>query len=197
MGPGGVDQLRPLAEAFHAALLLRRPTSVAILGIANGNGLDRIDPKVTSRVVGVDIHPGYIESVRRKFPGVELHQVDLSAEELRIPQVELVHAAFVFEHAGTDRCLDTALELVAPGGCLSVILQLPSESEAAVTPTGVSSIQRLRESFKVIEPSWLSARLIERGLVLSSEHTEPLKGGKSFWHALFEKVRFDAPSSSV
>jgi len=39
------------------------------------------------------------------------------------PGVELVHAALIFEHAGTGRCLENAISLVSPGGHLSVVTQ--------------------------------------------------------------------------
>jgi len=43
-------------------------------------------------------------------------------------------AALIFEHAGLDRCLENAVNMVAPGAALSVVLQLPS----AVEPAGSS-----------------------------------------------------------
>lgn len=49
-----VAQLPVLADLFAQALALRRPTSVAVLGVAGGNGLDRVDPALTKRVVGFD-----------------------------------------------------------------------------------------------------------------------------------------------
>lgn len=42
-----VGQLDALAELFGEALEYRRPASVAVLGVADGNGLDRVDPKIT------------------------------------------------------------------------------------------------------------------------------------------------------
>ena len=37
----------------------------------------------------------------------------------------------IFEHAGLDQCLENAIALVAPGGTLSVVLQLPSTTAPA------------------------------------------------------------------
>ena len=42
-----VQQLDALTELFAAALERCQPTSVAILGAGGGNGLDRIDSRVT------------------------------------------------------------------------------------------------------------------------------------------------------
>jgi len=39
---------------------MHAPSSVAMLGCAGGNGLERVDPGVTTRVVAVDIHLSYL-----------------------------------------------------------------------------------------------------------------------------------------
>ncbi len=67
MNAPGVRQLNALADLFAESLLHCRPRSVAILGIAGGNGLDRVDASVTERIVGIDIHPQYLEAVRDRY----------------------------------------------------------------------------------------------------------------------------------
>ena len=74
MGSDTVRQLEPLAGLFGRALELCKPRSVAILGVAGGNGLERIDCNVT-RIVGIDINPEYLKTVRERhgtLPGLEL-----------------------------------------------------------------------------------------------------------------------------
>ena len=188
MNAAGVEQLAPLADLFRQTLLHLRPASVAILGIAGGNGLDAIDPAVTTRTVGVDIHPDYLAAVRRRYPqlpGLELHLHDLAAGPLPIPAVDLVHAALVFEHAGAGQCLESALALLAPSARLSVVLQLPSDSQAGVAPTGYASLQALKASFQLIPPASLIKSLAARGFALESESHCPLPSGKAFWHGIF------------
>src|ERR1700722_7186695 len=70
-----------------------------------------------------------------------------------LPPVELVHAALVFEHTGLGCCLKNALSLVAPGGKLSIVLQLPTKTEQDVTVTRYSSMQALRNHFALIDVS--------------------------------------------
>jgi hypothetical protein len=60
MGSAGVRQLTVLAELFGCVLDRCSPESVAVLGVAGGNGLEQIDSTVTKRIVGVDINPRYI-----------------------------------------------------------------------------------------------------------------------------------------
>lgn len=183
-----VRQLEPLSSLFGSVLRRCAPASVAILGIAGGNGLEHIDRAVTKRVVGVDINSGYLENVQRRYAdlsGLELHCTDLSAEPLQIPPVQLVHAALIFEHAGIDRCLANAAALVAPVGYLSVVLQLPSAAEEAVTPTGYASIRRLKDHFTLIDPTILRQQLAKFGLRQLEESRSALPGGKAFWFGLF------------
>ena len=81
MGADNVQQLSALSGLFKRALDVCLPDSVAILGIAGGNGLEHANPATIKRIVGFDINPGYLDEVRRRFvthPNLELHCVDLS-----------------------------------------------------------------------------------------------------------------------
>lgn len=82
MRAAGVGQLDVLRDLFAEALTVCRPASVAILGVAGGNGLDAIDPLSTTRVVGVDINPEYLAATGRRFSfisGLDLRCLDLAA----------------------------------------------------------------------------------------------------------------------
>src|SRR6478672_1093699 len=119
MGRDNAQQLSVLSELFKRALDICVPDSVAVLGIAGGNGLEHVNDATVRRVVGVDINARYLDEVRRRFgthPNLELHCVDLSEDELRVAPVALVHASLFFEHAGLGRALDNALSLVTRGG---------------------------------------------------------------------------------
>ena len=70
MGAGGADQLAPLAAIFGEVYTAARPASVALLGCATGNGLEAIDPSVTPRIVGIDLHPEYLAIARQRHHGL-------------------------------------------------------------------------------------------------------------------------------
>ncbi len=188
MDSAEVQQLGALADLFGEALDYRRPASVAVLGVAGGNGLDRVDGTVTRRVLGIDFNPTYLEAVRRRFgalAGLELHCLDLAEQVVQLRAVELVHAALVFEHAGIGKCLENAITLVEPGGALSVVLQLPSEEAADVTPSRFASIQNLKGHFALVDPATLRGMLEQRGFGLRRDRRRSLPGGKSFWMGVF------------
>ena len=183
-----VQQLGALSDLFAEAIGRCRPSSVAILGIAGGNGLDRIDIAITSRVVGLDINPRYLESVRDRYAGLaglELYCIDLSEQHIELEPVQLVHAAVIFEHAGANLCLENAISMTIPEGNLSVVLQLPGDSGQTVGESQFSSIQELKSHFSLISPAWLCEWLASRGLRLIHQTTSGLPGGKSFWMGIF------------
>jgi SAM-dependent methyltransferase len=188
MGPAGVAQSDALAELFECALRRTRPESVAILGVAGGNGLERISPDVTARVCAVDINPLYLEAVRRRYgnlPGLELHCVDLAKPVAGLPPVRLVHAALIFEHAGIEGCLRNAVSLVAPGGSLSVVLQMPSAQAPGVGVSPYPSVQALAGEFRLVDPAQLRGALAASSFRQSWETQRQLAGGKAFWMGVF------------
>jgi SAM-dependent methyltransferase len=183
-----VQQLDALSELFAEAMQVCRPLSVAILGIAGGNGLNQIDGRITARIVGLDVNPRYLEAVRERYshlPGLELHCIDLAEQCIDLQPVQLVHAALIFEHAGADCCLKNAISLVAPGGHLSVVLQLPAETGQPVVASPFPSIQSLQAGFSLISPARFEESLAVRGFRLIYPTTRPLPAGKRFWMGIF------------
>src|SRR5262249_55058165 len=114
-------------------------------------------------------------------------QADLAKETLSIEPVDLVYAALIFEHAGTSGCFENAVRMVARGGRLAIVLQLPSESTQAVAPTPYESMKTLKAHFSIVSPKEIASLAEKAGFVLSSESKRELPGGKGFWLGIFEK----------
>lgn len=190
MGSAGAGQLAALAELFQCALGRLNPRSVTVLGVAGGNGLEHINRSITKRVIGIDFNQQYLKEVQRRFgdlPGLELIRFDLTKSGLGLPPVEMVHAALVFEHAGTENALENALSLVMPGGKLSVVLQLPSATEPDVAPTAYPSMQALKKDFALIDPDGFSQLLKSKGFRLLERETRPVPGGKALWLGIYTR----------
>ena len=188
MGSPEVQQLRALSDLFAEALAFTQPASVAIAGIAGGNGLDRIATVTTRRIVGLDINPEYLEAVRNRYgdlPGLELLDVDLSATPAPTEPVDLLHAALFFEHAGFDQSLDNTLALIAPHGTCSIVLQLPGG--ISIGPSGFASLQNLKSTFKLVPPDHVKRELQTRGFVLTTEKQVAVPGEKAFWMGIFRR----------
>ena len=183
-----IQQLDVLSELFADALACCRPTSVAVLGVAGGNGLGHADSLGITRIVGLDVNPTYLDEVRRRHAdkrGLELHCVDLAEQVVDLEPVQMVHAALVFEHAGVDRCLENAMALVAPGGALSVVLQLPGEFDQGAVASRFSSIQKPNSHFSWIDPEWLHETLAQHEFRPIHQARRSLPAGKGFWMGIF------------
>jgi hypothetical protein len=190
MSAEGVGQLAVVADLFKITINYCCPRSIAVLGVAGGNGLEHINSTVTQRIVGVDINQRYLDEVQRRFdalPGLELHCRDLADREFRLPPVELVHAALIFEHAGLGFALENALSLVAPGGRFSVVLQLPSMEEQDIARTKYTSMQSVKQCFALIDIANLQNLLEQKGFQLVMQERRALPAGKALWLGIFAK----------
>jgi hypothetical protein len=87
------------------------------------------------------------------------------------------------------RALENALSLVAPGGRLSVVLQLPSEQEQGVASTGYTSMQTLKQDFVLIDTGEFQRLLEQKGFQLLDQENRSLPAGKALWLGVFAKGR--------
>ena len=191
MTSDAVQQTDALSDLFGEVLRYAMPESVAVLGVAGGNGLEQIDSTVTRRVCGIDVNPRYLDATRERFrglPGLELHCMDVSKPIWEVAPVDLVHAALIFEHTGLECCLENAVRLVAGGGSFSVVLQLPSDQQEGVGVNSRPSIQTLRERFRLIEPVRLERELEGDGFQIVRRVHRPLASGKGFWMGVFQRA---------
>jgi SAM-dependent methyltransferase len=186
-----VAQYQVLNGLLRDTLASVRPGNVLVLGCSIGNGFEHVDPSVTSRIVGIDINPSYLQRLVERFPrpGFVLHLrcADLTAYAFEPEAFDLVHAALVFEYLEWSLMLPRVAETLQPGGVLSVVLQLPSQASPAVTPTGFTSLRGLESVFRFVEPDVLVSAAAALALQLESRRTERLKSGKEFEVLRFRK----------
>ncbi len=185
-----VGQLPVLAKLFDRVLERCRPQSVAIVGIAGGNGLESIDSSVTKRIVGIDINQEYLQAVEQRFgglPGLELHCCDLTMHAPELAPVALVHAALLFEHTGFGAALNNVLSLIEARGNLSVVLQLPGAQAEDVAVTKFPSLQSVKQNFALVEVAEFRREMASRGFRIIDDDKRLLPGGKAFWLGVFAR----------
>lgn len=170
MGHPRVGQLAMLRDAFADALRAAQPTSVLMLGCTDGNGLDCIDPRVTRYVTAVDINEGFLDRLRdahgaREF---ELTAVCGDARQLRYPEraFDLIYAALIFEYLEWEALLPVLADALTMDGRLSVVVQVPSATEPAVSATDFSSLLSLEAIFAFVRPVQLCSVATTCGLEL-------------------------------
>ncbi len=179
-----VYQRPVLSRLLGDALESVRPRAVLVLGCSTGNGLEHVNPNVTSRVTVVDVNPAYLVRLRERFPNpdfeLDIRCADVANVVLEREAFDLVHAALVLDYVKWPLLLPRVATTLKSGSVLSVVLQLPSASSPAVTPTPFVSLQSLESLFPFVEPSALVEAAHGQRLVLSNRRTEPLPAGKAF-----------------
>jgi len=184
-----IAQAELLAAEFHSLLREYKPSSVAVIGCAGGNGFDRISTKTTRRVVGIDINPTYIAetSIRyaSRIPNLELHVADIQQSGLSVEPVDLIYAALVFEYVELETSLRTLKSICMPNGVLAVVLQLPSQSVASVSPSPFASLQALDPVLHLVPPATLHAQAAQAGFVPLSSHHRASPSHKEFLVQVF------------
>ena len=191
MSSPAVGQRPVLGRLLGEVLEATRPEAVLVLGGSTGNGLEYVDPDATSRVVVIDINPKYLLHLRESFSNsrfeLGIRCGDVADVDLEHEAYDLVHAGLILEYVEWPVLLPRIAASLRPGGVFSVILQLPSASSAAVTPTEFTSLKALESLFQFVEPAVLAESARDQGLRLSARHTASLPSGKSFAVLRFQK----------
>lgn len=188
MGSPEVQQLGYLNGVFREALAEARPATLAVPGCTTGNGFEHV-PAGTRRIVGIDIHPGYLDTLRERFadrlPGLELYRADLRDPSLAFDSLDLVHCALVLEYVPPEEAVARFAGWLRRGGMLSVVLQLPSGGHAPVTETSFTSVRVLEPCLRLVPPERLDELAAAAGLCAIRRRTDTLPTGKQFFVAFY------------
>ena len=151
-----VNQRPVLSRLLGDALESVEPRAVLVLGCSTGNGLEHVNPNVTSRVTVVDLNPAYLRRLGERFPNpgfeLDIRCADLADVVLEREAFDLVHAGLVLEYVEWPLLLPRVATTLKAGGVLSIVLQLPSASSPPVTPTPFVSLQSLESLFRFVDP---------------------------------------------
>jgi SAM-dependent methyltransferase len=184
MAGAAVGQRQALNAIFRATLARYAPARLLVLGCSTGNGFEHIDPQVTADVTGIDINAAYLDTVRAEHEGrgfrLHLECGDLAHHPLPAGRFDCVHAALVLEYLDWARLVPRVVPSLQPGGTLSVVLQVPSPTAPAVSRTAYSSLLRLENIFRFVDPIALRDVAAGEGLALDAGLTVPLPQGKKF-----------------
>jgi SAM-dependent methyltransferase len=179
-----VNQRPMLSRIMGEALESVRPRTMLVLGCSTGNGLEHVNPEITSLVTVIDLNPAYLLRLIEQFPNpgfaLDVRCADLANVVLEPEAFDLVHAALVLEYLEWPLLLPRVASTLKPGGVLSIVLQLPSASSPSVTPTVFVRLQSLESLFHFVDPDALVEAARGEGLRLSNRSTEPLAAGKAF-----------------
>lgn len=184
-----VMQLQALNQRMKEQLNRYPASSVMILGVAGGNGLEHIAKDQYEKVYGVDVNRDYLREAARRNPGLggrlECLRVDLTCEPLRLPRAELVIANLLVEYVGCA-CFQKVLLQVEPR-YVSCVIQADGDG-GWVSPSPYQAVfDRLESVHRPIERRALESALsqIHYRIIRAVEH--PLPNGKKLVQLDFER----------
>ena len=195
MSDPAVNQRSVLNRLMRDALEDVQPRTFLVLGCSTGNGFEHVNPAVTERVLAVDVNASYLQRLVDRFPNpgfdLQIRCADLDDAVFEPEAFDLVHAALVFEYVEWRPLVTRISRALAAGGGLSLVLQRPSSSSPAVTPTEFTSLVSLEALFRFVDPEDVVNTAGDAGLRLVTRRIEPLPGGKAFEVLRFERTSIE------
>ena len=184
-----VQQLQILNSIMKKQLNSYNVSSVMILGIAGGNGLEHIDIKKTDIVYGVDINETYLQACRHRYSKLDRHFeticVDLTSKDIEIPNAQLVLANLFVEYIGYD-AFTHHMKAIAPD-FISVVIQI-NEQEGFVSESPyLHAFDKVSEVHHQMEENELCNALSKIGYSPLYREDIPLPNGKKFSRVDFVK----------
>ncbi len=163
-------------------------SSVMILGIAGGNGLQHIDADKFKKVYGVDINGEYLDAVRKRYSNIsdilECIQLDLITETDRLPKAELLIANLLIEYIGYDR-FQKAVRQVNPK-YVSCIIQINTDDSWVSDSPYIHAFDDLDKVHHQIEESSLIQIMKGIGYRFIRHMENSLPNGKKLVQSDFE-----------
>ncbi len=134
MSLDSVKQLQTLNTMMKLQLGDYDVSTVMILGVAGGNGLEHIDKNKYKKVYGVDINEDYLQKVSERYSSkdklggiLECISADLTKDVESLPTAELVIADLLIEYIGYG-AFAKAVEHINPK-VVSCIIQINTDTE--------------------------------------------------------------------
>ena len=184
-----VGQAELLGSLLLRAVSSVSPQALAVFGVAGGNGLERIDSGMVSRVVALDFNPDFLSVCThrhgQRFARYEPVLHDLSLGVPAIEPVDLLFAGLLLEYLDYETFLPQLPAALNEGGTLATVLQLPSPTLPEVTPSPYTSVTALQKVFRFVDPAAMRSVLLQSGFACGEEQQFHLASGKSFHYASF------------
>jgi len=175
----GISQMQALGAVMKAQLRDYPFKTVAILGIAGGNGLEHIGSTV-EKVYGIDINKDYINICKKRYAylgkRLELICTDLSHIE-KLPPCELVLANLIVEYTGMQTF--TNLICVSVPCCVSCVIQYSAETDFVSVSPYTNAFERIAAIHEDIDKDTLTKAMDRIGFRKTHEESIALPGSKA------------------
>ncbi len=163
-------------------------SSVVILGIAGGNGLEHIDKNKFKKIYGIDINKEYLKAVKERYSDIsdilECIQLNLIEEANKLPRAELLVANLLIEYIGYDS-FQKAVKQVQPR-YVSCIIQINVDDSWVSDSPYIHVFDGLDKVHHQMEENSLIQTMKDIGYKLIAQIERPLPNGKKLVQLDFE-----------
>lgn len=186
---GSVMQLQAMNEMMKGQFDAYPVSSVMILGIAGGNGLEHIKKEKFEKIYGIDINSSYLQEVVRRYPDLdgilECLCIDLIEKTDTLPRADMVIANLLIEYIGYE-CFQKAIRQVNPK-IVSCIIQINIEVYWVSDSPYLHVFDGLEQVHHQMEEQELERAMLEIGYhaIKTLEHLLP--NGKKLVQIDFER----------
>lgn len=172
-----IMQLQAMNEMMKGQLDAYPITSVAIFGIAGGNGLRHVNKSKYKKIYGIDVNSDYLKETVSRYPQLagilECRRIDLTSEAAKLPKADMVIANLLVEYIGYG-CFQQAVRSVNPR-YVSCIIQINTEEEWVSDSPYLHVFDGLEKVHHQMEKNELERSMLEIGchVIKTLEHTLP------------------------
>ena len=175
-----VMQLQNMNQMMKGQFNAYPVSSVMVLGVAGGNGLEHIDKNKYRKVYGIDINTEYLKAVEERYSDIsdilKCIQVNLIEETNKLPNAELLIANLLIEYIGYD-CFQKAVEQVRPK-YISCIIQINIDDSWVSDSPYIHVFDDLDKVHHQMEENSLIQTLKDIGYNLIAQTENLLQNGK-------------------
>lgn len=184
-----VSQLQAMNEMMKGQINAYSASSLMILGIAGGNGLEHIDQDKVHKVYGVDINSDYLEEVKYRYADLDILEclcVDLGKDVQVLPHTDLLIANLLIEYIGYA-CFQRVIQQVSPT-YVSCIIQINMEGNWVSDSPYLHVFDGLEEVHHQMDEEELEKVMNAIGYTKIAVQERELPNGKKFIQMDFKSV---------
>lgn len=184
-----VMQLQAMNEMMKGQFDTYPISSVMILGIAGGNGLEHISKDKLKRVYGIDVNSDYLKKVIQRYSDLngilECLCINLIYEADKLPEADMVIANLLIEYIGYE-CFQKAIQQVNPK-YVSCIIQINVEDNWVSDSPYLHVFDGLEQVHHQMEEHALEKAMLEIDYHLIKTLEYMLPNGKKLVQMDFER----------
>lgn len=192
MSSDDLFQLQTLNEITGQQLADYSPSAVAILGVAGGNGLDKINKDMTKKVYCIDVNRKYLDACKSRYSYLgeilEFICCDLGSNEAILPLSDLHICNLIIEYLGEEKFARLVLNSRDNVNIVSCVIQ-KNNDVSFVSPTEqASAFEPIMSVHKDIDEKILMEALCDIGFNCIKNKRYELPNGKEFLRLDLQKV---------